>query len=109
LDNIIRVTVDDALIPFIEVGGAFIVFAAIWAGVGFLFLRDGGPEQAWRAIKALPAVAQAAMWLLFLPVMAGLWVWETTWPFIVRAALLAGLAGWNLMIFLPKWLTGVRP
>jgi hypothetical protein len=33
--------------------------------------------------------------------MIGLWVWDTTWPLVVRLVV-AGIAGWNLLIFLPK-------
>jgi hypothetical protein len=32
----------------------------------------------------------------------GLWVWETSWPMLIRLAVLIGLAGWSLLIFLPK-------
>jgi hypothetical protein len=41
---------------------------------------------------------------LFLPVMAGLWVWETTWPLVLRVMIIVGLAGWNLLVLLPRWL-----
>lgn len=34
----------------------------------------------------------------------GLWIWETTWPLIVRVVLTAGIAGWNLLVFLPRGL-----
>jgi hypothetical protein len=52
---------------------------------------------------------QGLVWLLFLPVVVALWIWETTWPIILRLILVAGLAGWSLMIFLPRALTGARP
>ena len=35
-------------------------------------------------------------------VMIGLWIWETSWPFIVRLILVLGIAGWNLLVFLPN-------
>jgi len=60
-------------------------------------------------IRDLPLIVQAVAWLLFLPVMVGLWVWETTWPLIVRLLVVLGLAGWNLLVFLPKALQGARP
>jgi hypothetical protein len=47
-------------------------------------------------------IIQVLVWLLFLPVMAGLWIWETTWPFLLRIVLVAGVAGWNLLVFLPR-------
>jgi hypothetical protein len=42
------------------------------------------------------------VWVLFLPVMAGLWIWETTWPVLLRLLLVGGLAAWNLLVFLPR-------
>jgi len=35
--------------------------------------------------------------------MLGLWIWETSWPFVLRVVLVAGLAGWNLLIFPKPW------
>ena len=49
------------------------------------------------------------VWVLFLPVMAGLWVWETTWPLAVRVLVIVSVAGWNLLVFLPRALQTARP
>jgi hypothetical protein len=35
---------------------------------------------------------------------AALWVWESSWPFVVRLVLVVGVAGWTLLIFMPKGL-----
>lgn len=45
---------------------------------------------------------QVVVWILFLPVMIGLWVWEASWPLVVRPVLVVGVAGWNLFLLLPK-------
>jgi hypothetical protein len=37
------------------------------------------------------------------------WVWETSWPLVVRLLVVFGVAGWNLLVFLPKSLQGGRP
>ena len=109
MDQIISGFVDGALVPFIEIGGAFIVFALIWGAFAYaLIASQGSIDQAWQAIRGLPLVVQGLIWLLFLPVMVGMWIWETTWPIVLRVLLVAGLGAWNLMIFLPKWLTA-RP
>ena len=47
-------------------------------------------------------VILALVWLLFLPVVVGLWAWETTWPLVLRLIVVAGLAGWSVMLFLPR-------
>ena len=93
-----------------ENGVLFLVFAVLWvAFVAALIVSQGSLDDVWTAIRELPIVVQVVVWILFLPVVAGLWVWETTWPLIVRLVLVAGLAGWNLLIFLPKALQAARP
>lgn len=93
-----------------ENGVLFAVFALIWIAVGAaLIWSQGSIDQAWQTIRGLPLVVQAVVWLLFLPVMIGLWVWETTWPLVVRLILIVGIAGWNLMVFLPRALQAARP
>ena len=86
-----------------ESGVLFIVFAVLWVAfaIGIVW-NQGGLDQAWSTIRSQPLLVQGAAWLLFLPVTAGLWVWETTWPFVVRLLVVGGIAGWNLLVFLPK-------
>ena len=93
-----------------ENGVLFVVFALIWIAIGAsLIWSQGSIDQAWQTIRGLPLVVQAVVWLLFLPVMIGLWVWETAWPLVVRLILLVGIAGWNLLVFLPRALQAGRP
>lgn len=93
-----------SVIPFLVSSGImFLLFAALWAAFGAgLVLNQGGIDQAWAAIRGLPLIVQAIVWLLFLPVVAGLWVWESGWPVVVRLIIVIGLGGWNLLIFLPR-------
>ena len=93
-----------------EHGILFVVFAALWVAFGAaLIWRQGSLDQAWTTIRDLPLIVQLGVWLLFLPVMAGLWVWETAWPLLLRVLVIAGLAGWNLLVFLPKAVQAARP
>jgi hypothetical protein len=92
-----------------EHGVLFAVFAIVWLAFGAaLVASQGSLDQAWQAIRELPLIVQVVVWILFLPVMAGLWVWETTLPFLVRLLLIVGVAGWNLLVFLPKAAQGAR-
>jgi hypothetical protein len=87
-----------------ETGVLFLIFAILWVAFGAgLILNQGSVDQAWSTIRALPLPVQAIVWLLFLPVMVGLWAWESAWPFIVRITLVIGLGAWNLWMFLPRW------
>jgi len=84
-------------------GVLFAIFGVIWAAFGIgLVWSQGSVDGTWQALRELPLILQAVVWLLFLPVMAGLWIWESTWPVAVRLLLVAGIAGWNLLIFLPR-------
>jgi ABC-type amino acid transport system permease subunit len=93
-----------------ENGILFGVFALIWVafGVGLIW-SQGSIDQTWQTIRGLPLIIQAVVWLLFLPVMIGLWIWETTWPLVVRLILVVGIAGWNLLVFLPRALQAAKP
>jgi hypothetical protein len=84
-------------------GVLFLVFLAIWVVFGAaLVLSQGSLDQAWETIRGWPLIAQAVAWLLFLPVMFGLWAWETSWPLVVRLVVVLGAAGWNLLVLLPR-------
>lgn len=89
-----------------ESGVLFVLFAILWVAFGIgLIWSQGSIDAAWEAIRSLPLIVQLVVWVLFLPVMAALWIWETTWPMVVRLILVIGIAGWNLLIFLPRALT----
>jgi ABC-type amino acid transport system permease subunit len=91
-------------------GILFAIFAIIWiAFAAGLLASQGTVDQAWEFIRGLPLVLQIVVWVLFLPVMVGLWIWETTWPLMLRLMLVIGVAGWNLIVFLPKAAQAARP
>ena len=86
-----------------ESGFLFVIFALIWVAFGAaLVFSQGSIDQVWATIRSLPLLVQAIVWLLLLPVMVGMWVWETSWPMLVRLTVVIGVAGWSLLIFMPK-------
>jgi hypothetical protein len=86
-----------------ESGALFVIFLVLWIAFGAgLVWSQGGIDQVWQTVNELPLILRLGAWVLFLPVMAGLWIWETTWPLILRLVLIGGVAGWNLLVFLPK-------
>jgi hypothetical protein len=86
-----------------ESGILFAIFAVAWVAFGAgLVLSQGSVDQAWAYVQALPLPVQLIVWLLFLPVMIGLWVWESTWPILVRLPVVIALGLWNLWMFLPR-------
>ena len=93
-----------------ESGALFAVFVVAWVAFGAaLIWSQGSLDTAWQWVRGLPLIVQGIVWLLFLPVMFALWVWETTWPIILRLVLIVGVAGWNLIVFLPRALQAGRP
>ena len=88
---------------------AFGILGALWIAFGVaIVIGQGSLDDAWRWLQSLPLVAQVIVWVLLLPVTAGLWVWETTWPFIVRLVVVGGLAFATLYTFFPKFLLGAK-
>ena len=91
-------------------GVLFVVFALMWAAFGIaLVWSQGSLDAAWQWVRSLPLLLQGLVWLLFLPVTFGLWVWETTWPVILRLVLIGGVAFWNLLVFLPRAAQTAKP
>jgi hypothetical protein len=82
----------------------FAVFAVIWVAFGVaLVTSQGSLDAAWQWVGDLPWIAQGVVWVLFLPVMVGLWIWETSWSLILRLALIVSMAGWTLLVFPRPW------
>ncbi len=75
---------------------AIVVFALLW--IGFLIalvVNWGWLDLVWNWVNALPLVTQVVVWVLFLPGMVGLWVWESSWPVLVRLLAFGGIVGWT--------------
>jgi hypothetical protein len=87
----------------------FVLFAVLWAAfAGALILSQGSLDQTWEWIRGLPLIVQGVVWLLFLPVVAGLWIWESSWPLAIRLVLVFGLGFVNLITFFPRSLLDGR-
>lgn len=79
----------------------FILMVGLWGA--FIALAFASPEtlnEVWRWSGDLWWPLQIVVWVLFLPWMIGLWVWQTDWSFGVRMAIVAVLAvGWSAASF----------
>jgi hypothetical protein len=93
-----------SVIPLLVRSGLLLAgFTALWlAFLGAMAVQPTALADAWQALGALPLPLQALAWLLFLPLTAGLWVWTTDWPLIVRVAVVVGIAAWNVLVFIPR-------
>jgi hypothetical protein len=117
METVIAFVVDRIILPvtgviptIVDGGIAFVIFAALW--IGFAVMVFTGPDRlddAWQWLRSLNFVVQGILWVLFLPLLAALWIWETACSMVIRATLVGGLAVWTLWMFIPKALTTARP
>lgn len=93
-----------SVIPvLVRTGLLFLGFAVLWAGFFVALVGDPTVLASVReTVFGLPLILQAMAWLLFLPLMGGLWAWGMDWPLVVRLVAVIGIAGWNLIIFVPR-------
>jgi len=81
----------------------FILFTLLWlAFIAALIFRREILKNTWQRIRSLHLLVQLILWLLFLPVMLGLWIWQTSWPLWLRLILVVSLAWWNVFVFFPR-------
>ena len=82
---------------------AFAVLSLLWLAfaAALLFNRDL-LDTVWQSFRSWPLLFQIIVGLLVLPVIAGLWIWETSWPLLLRLILVAGLAWVTVYTFFPR-------
>lgn len=106
IDGVVRLVIlpVTSVIPvLVRTGALFALFVALWvAFLGALVLDPARLDAAWAGLTSLPLPVQAIAWLLFLPLTGGLWTWSTDWPVVVRVVVILGIAGWNVLAFLPR-------
>jgi hypothetical protein len=77
---------------------AIVIFAMLWVGFAVaLVVNREWLDLLWNWVRALPSLAEIIVWLLFLPIMAGLWIWESSWPALVRLLAFAGIVVWTFL------------
>ena len=86
---------------------ATVVFAILWVGFAIaLIVNREWLDLLWNWVQALPTVVEIIVWILFLPIMVGLWIWESSWSDPVRLLAFAGIVAWTIVAvsgFLRAW------
>lgn len=81
----------------------FALVAIIWFAFGVAILTwAGGFDELWTWVRDQSSLIQGVMWVLLLPWMAALAIWETSWVLWVKLISIAGLAAATLYMFLPR-------
>ena len=88
----------DVTLPRIMAIYANAIFAMLWAGF-FLALAINREwlDLVWNWSQALPLAERIVVWLLFLPILVGLWIWESSWTSFARLVGLIGIIAWTLV------------
>ena len=83
--------------------GAFAILTLLWVGfAAALIFNQALLDTAWQMLRGLPFIVQAVVWLLILPVAAGLWIWKPPGRFWLRLILVIGLGWVTVYTFFPK-------
>jgi hypothetical protein len=83
--------------------GAFVILTLLWLGfAAALLFNQTLLDTVWQTLRGLPFVLQVLVWIIVLPVTAGLWIWETSWPLWLRLILVIGLAWVTIYTFFPR-------
>jgi hypothetical protein len=77
---------------------AIVIFAMLWLGFAIaLVLNPECLDLLWNWVQAFSSLAKITIWLLFLPILVGLWVWESAWPALVLLFATTGIVVWTLL------------
>jgi hypothetical protein len=86
-----------------SVNTCFGILTLLWLGFGAaLVFNQALLDSTWQVFRGLPMIAQIGLGLLLLPLVLGLWIWQTPWPLWIRVVLVIGLAWATIYTFLPK-------
>lgn len=82
---------------------AFGILALLWLGFGAaLIFNQAILDGVWQFFREMPLAAQLIVGFLVLPVVLGLWIWESSLPLWLRLILVLGLGFATIYTFLPK-------
>ena len=82
---------------------AFAILTILWLGFGAaLVFNHAFLDAVWQSFRGFPLVIQLIVGLVVLPVTAGLWIWETSWPLWLRLILVIVLGVGTIYTFFPR-------
>ena len=88
----------DVTVPRVLGTYANVIFVILWVGfITALVVNREWLDVLWNWAQALPIVARIIVWVLFLPILVGLWIWESTWSVLGRLVGFAGIVAWTLL------------
>jgi len=83
--------------------GSFAILTLLWLGFGAaLIFNRAILDTVWQAFLNLPLLGRIGLGVLLLPIMLGLWIWESSWSIWLRLILVIGLGVGTIYLFFPK-------
>ena len=77
---------------------ANVIFVVLWIGfVVALVVNRGWLDALWDWAQALHSAPKIIIWVIFTPIMVGLWIWESSWPALGRLVGFTGIVAWTLL------------
>jgi hypothetical protein len=74
------------------------IFVLLWVGFVIALVVDREwLDVIWDWVQSLPVVPRVIVWVLVLPIMVGLWIWQSSWSDLGRLAGLTGIIAWTLL------------
>jgi len=83
---------------------AIMIFAILW--IGFIVALVANREWLdllWDWVRDLPTVTEIIVWIFFLPIIVGLWIWESSWSTLVSLLACAGIVVWTFLAVFSFW------
>ena len=85
-------------VPRVLSSYAVTIFAILWVGFAIaLVVNREWLDLLWNWLRALPSVLKILAWVFITPIMAALWIWESSWTAIVRLLAFTGIVGWTIL------------
>ena len=88
----------DVTVPRVMSIYANVIFLLLW--VGFftaLVVNREWLGLLWNWVQALPTGPRIIVWVFFLPVTVGLWIWESPWSLFGHLLGLGGIITWTFL------------
>ncbi len=80
----------------------FIAAVLLWAAFAVLILLQGYLAGLWQSFQAQPWPLQALEWVLFLPWLLAVWIWQTDWTLWLRLPLVVAIAAATVYLLAPS-------
>jgi hypothetical protein len=77
---------------------ANLIFVVLWVGFAAALIVDRTwLDMIWYSVQSQPIGPRIVIWVLLLPIMVGLWIWESSWPTLGRWLGFFGIFAWTLV------------